>query len=108
MPERRLRVAGLALVGAVSGLAGYGGGELLLAFFANRAVLNFYGFVPIAAGRLGNNRDAPLGALALGMFQYGADFLPSGVFSASSRSVRRVVGQGLRTGRAAKARAGRG
>src|SRR5436190_2522023 len=56
LPERNLRVASYALAGAIGGLAGFAGGELLLAFVANGGLLNFYGFVPVALGGLGNNR----------------------------------------------------
>src|SRR5215217_7787405 len=48
LPERNLRVASYALAGAIGGLAGFAGGELLLAFVANGPLLNFYGFVPVA------------------------------------------------------------
>ena len=43
LPERNLRVASYALAGVIGGVAGFSGGELLLAFFANGALLNFYG-----------------------------------------------------------------
>jgi branched-chain amino acid transport system permease protein len=81
LPERNLRMASFALAGAVGGLAGFAGGELLLAFFANGATLNFLGFVPVALGGLGNNRGAVIGGLALGVFQQTANFLVGGVFS---------------------------
>src|SRR3954453_7506727 len=81
LPERNLRMASYALAGAVGGLAGFAGGELLLAFFANGGMLNFYGFVPVALGGLGNNRGAIIGGLALGVFQQAANFLVGGVFS---------------------------
>ncbi|MDB5807299.1 MAG: branched-chain amino acid transporter permease [Betaproteobacteria bacterium] len=81
LPERGLRVASYALAGAIGGLAGFSGGELLLAFFANGALLNFYGFVPIALGGLGNNRGALIGGLALGLFQQAANFIVGGIFS---------------------------
>ena len=81
LPERNLRMASFALAGAVGGLAGFAGGELLLAFFANGATLNFYGFVPVALGGLGNNRGAVIGGLALGVFQQAANFLMGGVFA---------------------------
>src|SRR5271166_1189574 len=81
LPERRLRIASFALAGIVGGLAGFSGGELLLAFFANGALLNFYGFVPVALGGLGNNRGAVIGGLALGLFQQAANFLVGGIFS---------------------------
>ena len=55
--------------------------QLLLAFFANGALLNFYGFVPVALGGLGNNRGAIVGGLALGLFQQAANFLVGGIFS---------------------------
>jgi branched-chain amino acid transport system permease protein len=81
LPERNLRVASYALAGAIGGIAGFSGGELLLAFFANGALLNFYGFVPVALGGLGNNRGAVIGGLALGLFQQAANFLVGGIFS---------------------------
>jgi branched-chain amino acid transport system permease protein len=81
LPERNLRIASYALAGAVGGVAGFSGGELLLAFFANGALLNFYGFVPVALGGLGNNRGAIIGGLALGLFQQAANFLVGGIFS---------------------------
>ena len=65
----------------IGGIAGFSGGELLLAFFANGALLNFYGFVPVALGGLGNNRGAIIGGLALGLFQQAANFLVGGIFS---------------------------
>jgi branched-chain amino acid transport system permease protein len=81
LPERNLRIASYALAGAIGGLAGFSGGELLLAFFANGAILNFYGFVPVALGGLGNNRGALIGGLALGLFQQAASFAVGGVFA---------------------------
>jgi len=81
LPERNLRIAGYALAGIVGAIAGFASGELLLAFFANGAMLNFYGFVPVALGGLGNNRGAVLGGLALGVFQQAANFVVGGVFS---------------------------
>lgn len=81
LPERNLRVASYALAGSVGGIAGYAGGELMLAFFANGAFLNFYGFVPVALGGLGNNRGALVGGLALGIFQQAANFLVGGIFA---------------------------
>ena len=81
LPERGLRMASYALAGAIAGLAGFSSGELLLAFFANGAMLNFYGFVPVALGGLGNNRGAVVGGIALGLFQQAANFLVGGVFA---------------------------
>lgn len=81
LPERNLRIASFALAGVVGGLAGFASGELLLAFFANGAMLNFLGFVPVALGGLGNNRGALIGGLALGIFQQAANFLVGGVFA---------------------------
>lgn len=81
LPERNLRIASYALAGAVAGVAGFSSGELLLAFFANGAMLNFYGFVPVALGGLGNNRGAVAGGLALGLFQQAANFAVGGVFA---------------------------
>ncbi|HEY4250689.1 MAG TPA: branched-chain amino acid ABC transporter permease [Roseomonas sp.] len=81
LPERNLRIASYALAGAVGGLAGFAGGQLLLAFFANGPLLNFYGFIPVALGGLGNNRGAVIGGLALGLFQQAANFWVGGIFS---------------------------
>lgn len=81
LPERGLRMASYALAGAIAGLAGFASGQLLLAFFANGAMLNFYGFVPVALGGLGNNRGAVAGGLALGLFQQAANFVVGGVFA---------------------------
>ena len=81
LPERNLRMASYALAGAIAGLAGFSAGQLLLAFFANGAMLNFYGFVPVALGGLGNNRGAVVGGLALGLFQQAANFAVGGVFA---------------------------
>ena len=81
LPERNLRIASYALAGAIGGLAGFSSGELLLAFFANGAMLNFYGFVPVALGGLGNNRGAVIGGLALGIFQQAANFTVGGIFA---------------------------
>ncbi len=81
LPERNLRVASYALAGVIGGVAGFAGGELMLAFFANGALLNFYGFVPVALGGLGNNRGAIIGGLALGLFQQAMNFMVGGIFS---------------------------
>ena len=81
LPERNLRIASFALAGAIGALAGFSGGALLLAFVANGPLLNFYGFVPVALGGLGNNRGAIVGGLALGIFQQAANFLVGGIFS---------------------------
>ena len=81
LPERRMRMLSYALAGAIAGLGGFAGGQLLLAFFANGALLNFYGFVPVALGGLGNNKGAVLGGLLLGLFQQAANFLVGGVFA---------------------------
>lgn len=81
LPEQRLRVASYALAGAIGALAGFSGGQLLLAFVANGPHLNFYGFVPVALGGLGNNRGAVFGGFALGVFQQAANFLVGGIFA---------------------------
>jgi branched-chain amino acid transport system permease protein len=81
LPERNLRMASFAMAGMIGGIAGFASGELLLAFFANGAMLNFYGFVPVAIGGLGNNRGAIIGGLALGLFQQAANFTFGGVFA---------------------------
>ena len=80
LPERDLRMLSYAIAGAIGGLAGFAGGQLFLAYFANGALLNFYGFVPVALGGLGNNRGAVIGGLALGLFQQAASYLVGGVF----------------------------
>ncbi len=81
LPERRMRLLSYALAGGIAGLAGFSGGQLLLAYFANGAMLNFYGFVPVALGGLGNNRGAVAGGLLLGLFQQAANFTVGGVFA---------------------------
>ncbi|HWL80976.1 MAG TPA: branched-chain amino acid ABC transporter permease [Roseomonas sp.] len=81
LPERNLRIGSYALAGAIGALAGFSGGQLLLAFFANGPLLNFYGFIPVALGGLGNNRGAVIGGLALGLFQQAANFTVGGIFS---------------------------
>ncbi len=81
LPERNLRMASYALAGMIGGLAGFASGQLLLAFFANGALLNFYGFVPVALGGLGNNRGAIISGLALGLAQQAANFTFGGVFA---------------------------
>ena len=81
LPERNLRMASYALAGAIGALAGFAGGQLLLAFVANRPLLNFYGFIPVALGGLGNNRGAVIGGFILGLFQQAANFMVGGIFS---------------------------
>jgi branched-chain amino acid transport system permease protein len=81
LPERNLRIASYALAGAIGALAGFAGGQLLLAFFANGSLLTFYGFVPVALGGLGNNRGAVIGGIGLGLVQEAANFLVGGIFS---------------------------
>ncbi len=81
LPERNLRIASYALAAMIGGLAGFSGGSLLLAFVANGGLLNFYGFVPVALGGLGNNRGAIVGGFGLGLFQQAASFLVGGIFA---------------------------
>jgi branched-chain amino acid transport system permease protein len=81
LPERGLPMASYALAGAIGALAGFAGGELLLAFFANAPMLTFYGFVPVALGGMGNNRGAVIAGLILGLFQQSANFLVGGIFA---------------------------
>lgn len=81
LPERNLRMASYALAGMIGGLAGFFGGQLMLAFVANGAMLNFYGFVPVALGGMGNNRGAIVGGIGLGLFQQAANFMVGGIFS---------------------------
>src|SRR3974390_2973448 len=68
LPERRLRMASFALAGVIGSLAGFAGGEMLLAFFGNAPLLTFYGFVPVALGGMGNNRGAMVAGPPLGVF----------------------------------------
>jgi branched-chain amino acid transport system permease protein len=70
-------------------------------------LLNFYGFVPVALGGLGNNRGAVIGGLALGIFQQAANFLVGGIFSSVAVFslfiiVLLIVPQGLFGGHAAR------
>lgn len=80
IPDARIRVISYCLAGFVGALAGFMGGQLLLAFFALGATLTFYGFVPIAIGGLGSNRGALVGGFALGILQQAASYLVGGVF----------------------------
>ena len=82
LPETRLRMASYALAGVIGTLAGFTGAQMLLAFFGNQSILNFYGFVPVALGGMGSNRGAVIGGLALGLFQQAANFLVGGIFAA--------------------------
>jgi branched-chain amino acid transport system permease protein len=81
LPERRLRMTSFALAGVIGTLAGFAGGEMLLAFFGNAPLLTFYGFVPVALGGMGNNRGAVVAGLLLGLFQQTANFLVGGIFA---------------------------
>jgi branched-chain amino acid transport system permease protein len=81
LPERNLRIASYALAGMIGAFAGFAGGELLLAFVANGPLLNFYGFVAVALGGLGNNRGAVVAGLALGIYQQAANFIVGGIFA---------------------------
>src|SRR3984893_352600 len=81
LPERSLRMASYALAGVIGALAGFAGGEMLLAFFGNAPLLTFYGFVPVALGGMGNNRGSVVGGLLLGLFQQTANFLVDGIFA---------------------------
>jgi branched-chain amino acid transport system permease protein len=81
LPERGLRLASFAIAGAIGALAGFAGGQLLLAFFYNAPKLTFYGFVPVALGGMGNNRGAIVAGLILGLFEQTANFLVGGVFA---------------------------
>jgi branched-chain amino acid transport system permease protein len=81
LPERSLRMASYALAGVIGALAGFAGGEMLLAFFGNASLLTFYGFVPVALGGMGNNRGAVVAGLLLGLFQQTANFLVGGIFA---------------------------
>jgi branched-chain amino acid transport system permease protein len=81
LPERGLRMASFALAGVIGTLAGFAGGEMLLAFFGNAPILTFYGFVPVALGGMGNNRGAVVAGLLLGLFQQAANFLVGGIFA---------------------------
>jgi branched-chain amino acid transport system permease protein len=82
LPETKLRMASYAIAGIIGTLAGFTGAQMLLAFIGNQAILNFYGFVPVALGGMGSNRGAVVGGLALGIFQQAANFLVGGIFAA--------------------------
>jgi len=81
LPERRLRMASFALAGGIGAVAGFAGGELLLALFGTAPMLTFYGFIPVALGGMGNNRGAVAAGLLLGIFQQAANFLVGGIFA---------------------------
>ena len=78
-------MASYALAGAIAGLAGFSAGQLLLAFFANGAMLNFYGFVPVALGGLGNNRGAVVGRAGARTVSNRPPISPSAAFSPAWR-----------------------
>src|SRR3954471_11723163 len=82
LPETWLRIASFALAGMIGTLAGFTGAQMLLAYFGNQSILNFYGFIPVALGGMGSNRGAVIGGLALGLFQQAANFLVGGIFAA--------------------------
>ncbi len=82
LPETRLRLACYAIAGVIGALAGFTGAQMLLAYFGNQAILNFYGFVPVALGGMGSNRGAVVGGLALGLFQQAAAVLFGGLHAA--------------------------
>jgi len=82
LPEQGLRIASFALAVIIGMLAGFTGAEMLLVFFGNQSILNFYGFIPVALGGMGSNRGAVIGGLALGLFQQAANFLLGGIFAA--------------------------
>jgi len=82
LPETGLRLTSYAIAGVIGTLAGFTGAQMLLAFFGNQSILNFYGFVPVALGGMGSNRGAVIGGLALGLFQQAANFLVGGIFAA--------------------------
>lgn len=79
LPETRLRLASYALAGVIGTLAGFTGGQMLLAFFGNQPLLNFFGFVPVALGGMGANRGAVIGGLLLGVFQQAANYAAGGI-----------------------------
>jgi branched-chain amino acid transport system permease protein len=81
LPEQRLRIASYALAGVIGTLAGFTGAEMMLAYFGNGPLLNFYGFVPVALGGMGSNRGAVVGGFALGLFQQTANFIVGGIFA---------------------------
>jgi branched-chain amino acid transport system permease protein len=78
---RALGLPSFAIAGVIGALAGFAGGQMLLAFFANAPLLTFYGFVPVALGGMGNNRGAVVAGLVLGLFQQAANFLVGGIFA---------------------------
>src|SRR5260370_19721310 len=58
LPETGPRMASSALGGRQRASAGAARARMLLAFFGNQSILNFYGFVPVALGGMGSNRGA--------------------------------------------------
>ena len=81
LPEQALRMASYAIAGIIGGLAGFTGGEVLLAYFANAPMLNFYGFIPVALGGMGSTRGSVIAGFGLGLFQQAANFAVGGVFA---------------------------
>ena len=82
LPETKLRLACYAIAGMIGAMAGFTGAQMLLAYFGNQAILNFYGFVPVALGGMGSNRGAIVGGLALGLFQQAASIMFGGIYAA--------------------------
>lgn len=81
LPEQGLRIASYALAGMIGALAGFAGGQILLAFFANAPMLSFYGFIPVALGGMGSNRGAVVAGIVLGLFQQAANYMVGGIFA---------------------------
>ena len=81
LPERNLRIASYALAGVIGGACRILRRRVAAGVRRQRTLLNFYGFVPVALGGLGNNRGAIVGGFALGLFQQAANFLVGGIFS---------------------------
>jgi branched-chain amino acid transport system permease protein len=79
-PERDLRVASYALAGS-SAVSPVFRRRAAAGVLCQWRAAEFYGFVPVALGGLGNNRGAIIGGIALGLFQQAANFLVGGIFS---------------------------
>ena len=82
LPEQRLRMVSYALAGVIGALAGFSGGEMMLAYFGNGPHVELLRLRSGRARRDGQQPRAPWSAgLALGLFQQSASFLVGGIFA---------------------------
>ena len=81
LPERNLRMASYALAGVIGGAGRLFRRRAAAGVLRQRRDAEFLRLRAGGAGRLGNNRGAIIGGLALGLFQQAANFLVGGIFA---------------------------